>query len=1042
MKKYLIFGFALFLVCFISQNCRKQPGRDSYSSVLAEFKNPASEFRSAPLWVWNDRITREKIETQLADFKAHGIGGVFIHPRPGLITPYLSEEWLDLCRYAVDKGKSLEMKVWLYDENSYPSGFAGGHVPAEMPDAAGKGLQMTKKGKLQLPLDSSPFLVLRKTASGFEDITQQARTQSFPEGEFYIFELKQGNPSPWYGGFTYVDLMRREVTEKFLDVTLNAYKKAIGDEFGATVPGVFQDESHILPVGGENTINFTPLLFDKFKAKWGYDLRLNLPSLFEEIGDWMAVRHNFYATLLDLFIGNWAKPYYDYCTKNKLAFTGHYWEHEWPIPRLSPDNMAMAAYAHMPGIDCLMNDWSQGPHAQFGNTRAVKEIRSAASQMGQLRTMSETYGAGGWDMTFFDQKRIGDWEFVLGVNFLNQHLSYVTIKGARKRDHPLSFSYHEPWWQAYRLLGDYFGRLSVAMSRGQQENRILVLEPTTTGWMYYSPTEKAERIEKLGNDFHSFINRLEKEQVEYDLASEDILKNHGKAGRKRLIVGERAYELIVLPPGLKNLNRETVQLFQKFLQSGGKILSSEILPKYVDGKTSDDGAKLASEYVKNWILFKEKNWTAALDDICPPRLNFEEARNISGLLFHHRRLLADAEIVFLVNSSDRETSAGEFSASGGSVEKWDPFTGKVSAYPFKRKNERLEINFSIPAGGSLLLCVRPEKAKEVPVPVVPFEKITPQDETEIKPEAANVLTLDYCDLNLAGKVEKDLYFYQAQQKIFQHHGLPRNPWDSSVQFKTGILDQNKFPSDSGFETTYRFNVGKGVNLSSLQLVVEQPELYRVSVNGEPVAPLKDRWWLDRSFGVFNIGEFVSSGKNSIMLKSSPFTIFTELEPVYLLGDFMLEAQKKGFALVPEKKLALGTWEKQGMPFYAAGVSYQTSFAIPSLEKEKIRYYLQLGKWNGSLAEVRVGDKAAGYIAFEPYELDITDFLAPGPNKVKVIVYGTLKNTLGPHHNNPRLGMAWPGAFQKGAEGGFAPGSEYSLVGYGLLEGFELKAQRK
>ena len=60
--------------------------------------------------------------------------------------------------------------------------------------------------------------------------------------------------------------------------------------------------------------------------------------------------------------------------------------------------------------------------------------------------MSETYGAGGWDLTFFDQKRIADWEFALGVNFVNQHLSYVTIMGARKRDHPQSFSYHEPWW--------------------------------------------------------------------------------------------------------------------------------------------------------------------------------------------------------------------------------------------------------------------------------------------------------------------------------------------------------------------------------------------------------------------------------------------------------------------------------------------------------------------------------------------------------------------------------------------------------------------
>ena len=38
------------------------------------------------------------------------------------------------------------MKVWIYDENSYPSGFAGGHVPDQMPESynQGQGLRMTK----------------------------------------------------------------------------------------------------------------------------------------------------------------------------------------------------------------------------------------------------------------------------------------------------------------------------------------------------------------------------------------------------------------------------------------------------------------------------------------------------------------------------------------------------------------------------------------------------------------------------------------------------------------------------------------------------------------------------------------------------------------------------------------------------------------------------------------------------------------------------------------------------------------------------------
>ena len=392
---YLVFlGMVGLLV-----SCQKKVEGDTYASVVQLFADPPAEFRSAPLWVWNDRVTKEQVETQLADFKAHGIGGVFIHPRPGLITPYLSEEWLDLWRHAVEVGKGLGMKVWIYDENSYPSGFAGGHVPAEMPDSIGKGLRLTRSAAIPADYKEKPLLVLRKTEAGFEDVTEKAlqpgSAAALGKGDYYVFDVQKANREVWYGGTTYVDLMSRAVTEKFLNVTLDAYKRAIGSEFGLTVPGSFQDEAHIGPVMGPNIINFTPSIFDVFQKKWGYDLRIHLPSLFEETGDWRTVRHNFYSTTLELFIENWAKPYYDYCAANNLWLTGHYLEHEWPGPNYASDYLGMLANAHMPGIDCLMNQWQTGPHDQFGNARPPKEIRSVANQLGRHRTMSETYGAGG-----------------------------------------------------------------------------------------------------------------------------------------------------------------------------------------------------------------------------------------------------------------------------------------------------------------------------------------------------------------------------------------------------------------------------------------------------------------------------------------------------------------------------------------------------------------------------------------------------------------------------------------------------------------------
>ena len=1015
---------------------------DSYEAVLKAFQNPPAEFRSAPLWVWNDQMTRAEIDEQMADLHARGIGGVFIHPRPGLITPYLTDEWLSLFRYAVDVGKNLGMKIWIYDENSYPSGFAGGHVPAQMPDARRTGLRMLRATDLPKQLGPDTVVVLEKTSSGFVDITSQLQTRTTGSGDYYIFTLNRQQPSSWYGGFTYVDLMRRDVTEKFLDITLNAYKRVAGDEFGSTVLGSFEDEAEISPAGGRDmvVVNYTPALFEVFKQKWVYDLRVHLPSLFDEVGEWQRVRHDFYATLLYLFIENWSKPYSSYCERNSLIFTGHYWEHEWPRPVPNPDNMAFAAYAGMPGIDILMNDFQTDVHAQFGNARSVKEIRSAANQLGKGRTMSETFGAGGWDMTFFDQKRIADWEYVLGVNFLNQHLSYVTIKGARKRDHPLSFSYHEPWWQAYNILADYYGRLSATLSSGEQVNRIAVLEPTTTGWMYYSARGESDKMRSLGKRFQDFVHRLEAAQVEYDLASEAIIKDNGRAQEGKFIIGQRGYELLILPPAIENLEESTVAVLRDYLAQGGKVLCYGDPPANVSGRAADAVKKLAVQYPKNWVFVQADENVDVINQLYPPQVSFQmkklgpESRN---LLFHHRRVFKDCELLFLANTGSKDSAVGSISAPGGSCERWDPFSGKTASYGYGFEDNKLKIEYAVPPGGSLMLCLRPVNGKPSHAVINKWIDLKPSQPTTIKRVGQNVVTLDYCDLTLDGKTERDLYFYEAQLKTFKHHGLDRNPWDNGVQYKTSILDKDHFAQGSGFEAAFAFVVEEGVNLSSLQVVVERPELYQVSINGQKIEPIKDQWWLDKAFGRFDIGRLVKVGVNSILLKASPFTIHTELEPVYLLGDFALRSGQKGFKVVPSSDIKLGSWAAQGMPFYATGVSYTNEFKKPPASKKSDRFLLRLGRWSGVVAEVQVNGKNAGYITFAPFELDVTDYLAAGTNNVTVVVYGSLKNTLGPHHNEPALGRAWPGSFQQGAKGGYPPGSEYSVVDYGLSEDFVL-----
>ena len=89
------------------------------------FQKPTAEYRGIPFWSWNCKVTKEQIDVQLAIFKQMGFGGVDIHPRSGMETLYLGEEYLERVKYTAQKCKELGLACWLYDEDRFPSGSAG-----------------------------------------------------------------------------------------------------------------------------------------------------------------------------------------------------------------------------------------------------------------------------------------------------------------------------------------------------------------------------------------------------------------------------------------------------------------------------------------------------------------------------------------------------------------------------------------------------------------------------------------------------------------------------------------------------------------------------------------------------------------------------------------------------------------------------------------------------------------------------------------------------------------------------------------------------
>jgi hypothetical protein len=171
VEKIIIKCVILYVGLMVASNVVR--GEDSQKARVL-FTHPPAEYSSAPFWVWNDMMTDELVISTLQDLAGQGIRQVFIHPRPGLMTPYLSDEWFRLWKLALAEAKRLGMNVWIYDENSYPSGFAGGFVPQLMPESKGMGLSIEEAN--QLPKWSEKIVgVYKRVGKGYENITDKVK---------------------------------------------------------------------------------------------------------------------------------------------------------------------------------------------------------------------------------------------------------------------------------------------------------------------------------------------------------------------------------------------------------------------------------------------------------------------------------------------------------------------------------------------------------------------------------------------------------------------------------------------------------------------------------------------------------------------------------------------------------------------------------------------------------------------------------------------------------------------------------------------------
>ncbi len=1013
--------------------------------ILQGFPDPLKTYRPAPLWVWNDEMTHEQIDYQLEELAGHGFGGAFVHPRPGMVIEYMSDAWFDAWGHALKKAKELGLHLNIYDENSYPSGFGGGLVSSQCPEALQTLIrfEVVESAKEVRGNCISAFAVKEKDGKYTDavNVLEQPQEEWRNYGDKILaIVLEQPATSGWMAGYAYVDLMRPQVTETFLKTTHEQYYKHFGEDFGSTIQSIFTDELSVC-TAEDGRQNFSYWFAYEFKKRNGYDLEKHLPCIFTDVEgecfDYPAkkVRFDYYNTIHELLVENCIQKTSKWCEDHNVNWTGHYMEHLWPHVGewTSPAMQSYYEYHQWPAIDMLLSNYlrSTPVHAL---THTIREVKSVANQFGKERIVCELYGAGGWDSNFEDYKRMGDWVLVNGINFISQHLTYCTLMGARKHDHPQSFDWREPWWDEYTLMNDYLGRASYLLSRGKMEQRVLVLNPSTTGYLCSPAEEKGTMFSNPAMDcikvpdmteFLNLCQKLSDLQWDYDLGDEYTLQRHGRPTDGKLEVVKQQYSCIFVSGSMKNLLSSTVELLRTAAASGVKIIAVGTPGCYVDGVWDENTYKQLQEI-----------WESAELDELDEKLASLLGRRIittnpfpEGFAHMCRKLENGDEIWFFTNQA-MEPYRTTLSLCGEDVKQMDLFTGDVKPMAYSVKDGWLSISVNLVRNQSLMLYVSAETSEDAGISAHNEELACTACRSSqvamklmsILPDSENVLPVSYADY----ADEKNVYVKRVCDRVFKDRGFASNPWDNKVQYRTNILDRNaEYGEGSGFTVTYYFNVDSIPE--KLEVVAEHPELCHLRINGKDVAWLPDTHWLDHHFGVTDITAWTVLGENQVEMVVDVFNVLMEVDTIYLKGNFGVEIHEGKWIITQEKEMTYGSWREQGHPFYSQAVNYQYRFTLQEVPEKAL---LDLTDYDAVVISLTVNEQYAGLLHADGRRAkDISAYLKDGENTVTLRVCGSFKNLLGPHFVRDR-GTAWP-AMWKASPKYLPDAEEFDLMDLGI-----------
>jgi hypothetical protein len=619
---------------------------------------------------------------------------------------YLTDEGMEATLRFCEKAKAAGMELWLYDEQGYPSGNAGDRVIRANPGWECMGLYfndtLVSEGafSFDLPPGKPELMAAFPSVDGKVDHAAKTDLMEFvdgpclkwkaPEGDWQIvavtkYRLYEGFQASHKGGgkvgANYPSLMIPEVTEKFIELTHEAYAKYMGEDLGKYFLSTFTDEPSLMavPYGWHSwaVIPWQEILSEEIQKRHGYRPEEKLVELYLDRGpEGQMVRYQYFRAVGDLLAQNYFKPLKEWCAEHHFQSGGHLLLEETMMAHVPLYGDIMESYRemHAPGIDILSCFPERMP------VHTPKLASSAAELTGHSLVMSEPCPVA--DRRILDGKETPA-ESVRG------HLNMLLAGGVTDFNNYLQLSNSD---QSEKIeFNKYVGRIAMLLRGGHTAADIGVVYPIESLWTRFTP--RPERVAGwdsvaggvpeailVEQTFRNISRFMFAHRWEYFFLDSKALID--AQVQKDILVHDQLQWKVIVLPAVSTLPEEAWTRLEQFVMAGGKVLALELMPENSENRFPDAEIQATFE-----ALFEDRgnaifmgDWESTkVDRILGSWLDKDivlEDESLPLRLAH--RKINEKDVFFVINDSREKVDTRMTLQAKGRLEEWDPASGEIS----------------------------------------------------------------------------------------------------------------------------------------------------------------------------------------------------------------------------------------------------------------------------------------------------------------------------------------------------------------------------